>query len=171
MDKIETSSYNWWVVHTKPKAEGRVIRELNNQGFTTYCPMYRKENLRVSRMQIKTTHLFPRYVFVQENEHAKKFIHAIRSTYGVHTLLKINERPTLLSAQDVQNLKLIEAQNINNTESYFKSGDVIKITEGLYKGLEGIIHLNDGLERVVVLLNFLNKKTPLSLNKNQLSKK
>lgn len=170
MANLQTSYPDWWVVQTKPKAEDKVIRELNNQGFTTFCPMYRKEKPQASQMQIKTTHLFPRYVFIQANEHAKKFIHAIRSTYGVHMLLKINERPTLLSDQDVQNLKLIEAQNVNNAESYFKSGDVVKITKGLYQGLEAIIHIDDSLERVVVLLNFLNKKTPLCISKNQLSK-
>jgi len=171
MDNIQTSPSGWWVVQTKTRSENRVIRELNNQGLTTYCPIYRKEYQKANQMQIKKTYLFPRYVFIKANLNAQKNIHAIRFTYGVHMLLKNNERPSHVPDQVIKNLKLIEAQHIKNTESYFKKGETVKIKEGLYQGLEATIHLDDDLERVVVLLNFLNKKTPLSINKNQLSKK
>jgi len=170
MNNMQTDPLDWWVVQTKPQSEDRVIRELSNQGFITYCPMYRKEILRAHKMKIKTTPLFPRYVFIQANQHAKETIHAIRSTYGVNILLKVGERPTLVSAQVIHNLKAIEVQSVNDADSYFKRGDTVKITKGLYQGLEAIFHLDNGLERVVVLLDFINKKTPLHISKNQLAK-
>ena len=169
-DDIKTSLPDWWVVQTKPRAENQAINELNNQGFITYCPMYRKESPRARQIQINTTPLFPRYVFIKANQHAKDTIHAIRSTYGVSLLIKVGEIPTPVPAKVIQNIKLIEAQDMNITESYFKTGDTVKIAEGLYHGLEAIFQKDDGLERVIVLLNILNKETPLCINKNQLSK-
>lgn len=170
MNNIQNHPYDWWVVQTKPQSETRAIRELNNQGFITYCPKYRKESLRTHQMKIKTIPLFPMYIFIQANQDAKKNIHVIRSTYGVNMLLKAGEKPALLSGQIIHNLKEIEVQYKNDADSYFKKGESVKITEGLYKGLEAIFHLDNGLERVVVLLEFMNKKTPLYMNKNKLSK-
>jgi len=163
-------SRDWWVVHTKLQAEAKAIKQLTNQGFITYCPMYRKECLITHQINIKTTPLFPRYTFIQADNHAQKNIHTIRSTYGVSQLLKIGEVPTHVPNQVILNLKKIEIAQIQNTESYFKVGENVKILKGLYKGLEAIYHLDDGLKRSVVLLNILNKETPFYINKQQLEK-
>lgn len=168
--KTHTLKSCWWVIQTKTNSEILAIKQLNNQGFNTYCPMYRMESLRGRQVKIKKAPLFPRYVFIEANEHAKNKIHTIRSTYGVSLLLKIGEIPTKVSAEIIQKLREIESENINNTRSYFKTGEVVKITEGLYEGLEAIFDMDDGLERVVVLLNILNKDTSLRLYKNQVSK-
>ena len=158
------------MVQSKSHAEDKVVSQLNNQGFTTYCPMYRKEFHRGGQIKIKTTPLFPRYVFIQTNQHAREAIHVIRSTYGVSMLLKIGEEPTSVPNQIIDDLKSIETQHTTKAESYFNAGDTVKITEGLYQGLEAIYEMDEGLERVVVLLNILNKNTPLHINKNQLLK-
>ena len=67
-------------------------------------------------------------------------------------------------------LNQLKHKHTTYTESYFNAGDTVKITEGLYQGLEAIYEMDEGLERVVVLLNILNKSTPLHINKNQLLK-
>jgi len=72
--------------------------------------------------------------------------------------------------QVICDIKLIEAQQIGKTESYFKKGELVKIKEGLYRGLEAVYQMDDGLKRVVILLNILNKETPLHINKDQLHK-
>ena len=168
--KVKANLNDWWVVQSKLHAEDKVISELNNQGFTTYCPMYCKEFHRGRKITIKTIPLFPRYVFIQANQNARDAIHVIRSTYGVSMLLKIGEMPTSVPNQIIHDLKLIEIQHSTDTESYFNAGDTVKITEGLYQGLEAIYEMDEGLERVVVLLDILNKSTPLHINKNQLLK-
>ena len=101
------------MVQSKLHAEDKVISELNNQGFTTYCPMYRKEFHRGSKIKIKTIPLFPRYVFIQANQNARDAIHVIRSTYGVSMLLKIGEMPTSVPNQVIHDLKSIETQAYN----------------------------------------------------------
>ena len=162
--------HGWWVVQSKPNAEEKAIRQLSNQGFVTYCPMYQKETLRARQIKTKTIPLFPCYVFIEADEHAKDTIHTIRSTYGVSRLLKIGEMPILVPGQVICDIKLIEAQQIGKTESYFKKGELVKIKEGLYRGLEAVYQMDDGLKRVVILLNILNKETPLHINKDQLHK-
>ena len=161
---------DWWVVQVKAQAEIKVIRELENQGFNAYCPMYQKESLKARQIKIKTFPLFPRYVFILANHHAKNTIHAIRSTYGVSLLLKVGEVPTTISNQIIKNLRVLEALHMNVVEPYYKKGEVVKITKGLYQGLKAIYQMEDGLERVTGLLNILKKEVPLHLKKHQLSK-
>ena len=161
---------DWWVVQTKPQAEIQVIRELGNQGFNSYCPMYRKESLKAQQIKIKTMSLFPRYVFILANQNAKNNIHAIRSTYGVSLLLKVGEAPSTIPDQIIKNLKVLEALHLDVVDPYYKKGEIVKITKGLYKGLKAIYQMDDGLERVIVMLDILKKEVPLHLNKHQLSK-
>ena len=171
MDENQRSiSNSWWVVQTKVQAEEQAIRQLSNQGFVTFCPMYQKESIRARQIKIKTIPLFPSYIFIEVDQHAKKIIHTIRSTYGVKVLLKIGEVPILMPDHVIKNIKLLEMQQVGKTESYFKAGEVVKIKDGLYKGLEAVYQMDDGLERVVVLLNILNKETSLHLEKHQLHK-
>jgi len=169
-NKPELNLFDWWIVQAKPKAESRVIRELGYQGFSTYCPMYRKENLSGQKIKIKNTPLFPCYVFILANQHAKNNIHVIRSTYGVSRLLKVGEVPNTISNEIIYTLKNIEDKNMSVVDSYFKKGDLIKISHGLYKGLRALYEMDDGIGRAVVLLNILNKQVPLGLKVNQLQK-
>ena len=95
---IINNDSSWWVVHTKPQAELSAIKNLENQGLTTYCPLFKKENIRGHKIEIKAYPLFPRYIFVKEDYLAQKNIHLIRSTIGVKELLKTGEVPAKFHA-------------------------------------------------------------------------
>ena len=115
-------------------------------------------------------HFFSRYVFIKATELAKEKIHIIRSTRGVNKLLKIGETPLIVSEKLIFQLK--QTQNIDNskTQSHFTKGDSVKIDDEVYHGVEAIYKMDDGLERAIVLLNILNKETPLSIHKHKLNK-
>ena len=97
-------------------------------------------------------------------------IHNIRSTFGVSELLKIGETPLKVPETLINNLQFLENQQINIAKSYFNKGDKVLITSGLYKGLDGIFQIEDGLQRAVILINILNKDTPLNVRKVLLEK-
>ena len=161
---------HWWVVQTKPQGEALAIEHLHEQNFTTYCPMYQKENIHGRQMKVTTTALFPRYVFVLADQAAQQSVHTIRSTRGVSQLLKCGEQPTIVEASIIDAIKALETEHINQTERYFKANDKVLITSGLYQGLEAIYQMDNGLERSVVMLNLLQRGTQLTLNKTQLKK-
>ena len=168
--KITNEDTSWWVVHTKPQAEFTAIKNLENQGFSSYCPLFKRESIRGRQLKVITSPLFPRYVFVKANLVAHKKIHLIRSTIGVSQLLKVGERPTKVPCQIIFELKQIESEKLNETKSHFKQGDQVKIRDGLYKDIEAIYLMDDGMNRAVVLLSILNKETPLYTDKKALNK-
>ena len=160
----------WWVVQTKPQSEFTVMQHLQNQGLTPYCPLFKKERIRGRQLKVKNYPLFPRYVFVEANPAAHQKIHNIRSTFGVSKLLKIGEVPIKISCKLIHELRQMEVEEFDKTQSDFKPGDHVKIKEGLYQHLEAVYQMDDGLERAVVLLSIINKKTPLRIFKHAIKK-
>jgi transcriptional antiterminator RfaH len=168
--QIKNDGTFWWIVETKPRAELTAIKNLENQGFSSYCPLFKCESIRGRQLKVITSPLFPRYVFVKANLVAHKKIHLIRSTIGVSQLLKVGEKPTKVPCQIIFELKQIESEKLNKTKSHFKQGDHVKIRDGLYKDIEAIYQMDDGINRAVVLLSILNKETPLCIDKKALNK-
>jgi transcriptional antiterminator RfaH len=165
-----TTELNWWVVQTKSEGEVLAIEHLQQQGFTTYCPMYKKEVIRGRQAKVTTTPLFARYVFVLADQLALQTVHTIRSTLGVSQLIKVGEQPTLVKASIIDEIKALETEHLNQVKQHFTSNDKVVISQGIYKGLEAVYQMDDGLERAVVMLNLLQRDTQLTLNKTQLKK-
>jgi transcriptional antiterminator RfaH len=166
-----TTDLSWWVVQTKPQSEALALSHLQQQGFTTYCPMYQKETIRGRQLKVSKTPLFARYVFVIADQIAQQTVHKIRSTLGVSQLFKIGEQPTLVKASIIDEIKALETEQLKQVKQHFKSNDKVVISQGLYKGLEAIYKIDEGIERAVVLINLLQQETQLTLDKTQLKKR
>lgn len=164
------SDSHWWVVQTKSRSEFIAMDHLGRQSFVTYCPLYPKEITRNHKVKIENVPLFPRYVFIQANQSAQKNIHVIRSTKGVSQLLKVGEVPLITYNSLIENIRQLEKAHCGEVAQLFQPGDVLHIKDGIYKGLEAVYQMADGLERAVVLINLINSDTPLRLFKHQLSK-
>ena len=157
-------------MQTKPEQEALAIAHLEQQGMMTYCPKFQQESIRQRQVRIRSVPLFPRYVFVLANGMAQQQMHRIRSTVGVSKLIKIGEAPYTLDATVMQNIMVMEASHLQNTERYFKADDAVLITNGVYQGLEAVYQMDDGMARAVVLLNLLQHPTQLIIDKTQLKK-
>jgi transcriptional antiterminator RfaH len=169
IEQLKTSNDTpWWIVETKPRAEFTCMKNLKNQGFTSYCPIFKKEYIRGQQLKINTYPLFSRYIFVEANHTAELNIHVIRSTLGVSQLLKIAEVPTKISCKVIYKLRQMELKKFKETKSHFNQGDHVKIKEGIYQNLEAVFHTNDGHERAVILLSLINKETSLRIDKRML---
>ena len=167
---IINNDNSWWVVQTKPQAEFIAIKHLENQNMATYCPLFKKETIRGHKIKIKAYPLFPRYVFVKANSSAQKNIHVIRSTIGVKQLLKIGEDPAKVSCQLINELRQMESERLNETKSHFKTGENVRIKTGLYKDIDAIYQMDEGMNRAIVLISIINKETPLLIDKKALKK-
>lgn len=165
-----TMDEHWWVVQTKPQQEALAIEHLEQQGMTIYCPLFKQESMRHRQMQESTIPLFPRYVFVLADDNAKETIHTIRSTIGLSRLIKVGDQPSIVKAEVIKQIKVLEAIHLQYIDPYFKEDDAVLITGGLCQGLEAVYQMDDGVARAVVLLNLLQQPTRLTIDKTQLKK-
>ena len=160
----------WWVVQTKPQHEVQAMTHLEEQGMTTYCPLFRQESIRHRQVRVNITPLFPRYVFVLADANAKETMHTIRSTTGVSRLIKVGDQPSEIKTDVIDQIRMLEASHLQYIDPYFKADDAVLITDGLYQGLEAVYQMDDGMARAVVLLNLLQHPTRLTIDKAFLKK-
>jgi len=158
------------VVQTKPQQEALAIAHLEQQGMTTYCPLFKQESIRHRQVQVNTIPLFPRYIFVLADAHAKETIHTIRSTTGVSRLIKVGDQPSVIKTDVIDQIRVMEASHLQHIDRYFKAGEAFLMTGGLYQGLEAVYQMDDGMARAVVVLNLLQQPVRLTIDKTRLKK-
>ena len=82
----------WFVIYTKAGEEDKAEVNLKYQSFETYLPRLRKEVITINNIKEVIVPLFPRYLFIKiHHDSIQKNIGLVRSTYGVSSLLKIDE--------------------------------------------------------------------------------
>ena len=84
----------------------------------------------------------------------------IRSTFGVHQLLKIHEKPLEVKDEIIIALRAREDLEKSDLESYFKTGDKVIIKTGPFKDIEAIFKCEDKEKRAVLLFDFNSINLP-----------
>jgi len=154
----------WYVINTKPKKEFQVERLFQQARFTVYHPKYLYEG------QIKP--FFPGYLFLKFR-YPEQY-HNVIYTRGVRKVIANRLGPIPLEEEVVECLKRREKNGLIEIMKYGEDpnpGDVIRVVEGPFKGLEGIFlkELSDQ-ERVMVLLNYVTYQGKLLIEKNKIKK-
>jgi transcriptional antiterminator RfaH len=112
--------------------------------------------------------LFPGYIFVEQPNSLQRW-RPLLSTSGVKTVVMSGEKPALLPAGFVEELMAREANGSpRGFETLFQIGQQVTIRGGAFDGLIGdIIDLKEK-DRVVVLLNLLQRRIPVHVNAKML---
>jgi transcriptional antiterminator RfaH len=155
----------WFAVHTRAHAEKQAAAHLRNQGFTTYLPCYRKRRSHARRIEMVQAPVFPRYLFIQMDEHAAPW-RAVRSTVGVADIVRLGDRPAPLpegiveaiqAREDGDGMVSLAAPNL------FHKGEKLQIGAGAFQGQTGLFECAGDDERVVILLELLGRGVRVSV--------
>jgi transcriptional antiterminator RfaH len=153
----------WIVLTTQPNREAFAIENLLRQDYNVYCPMISK-NIRHARRSCEVKRpLFPGYLFVEQRS---PFIgRSLLGTYGVRTVVRCGDRPSLLPAGFVAGLKARETDGvILSPKDTLVPGQAVKIDGGVFDGLIGtIIEVREN-DRVLLLLDFLNTQSKVNID-------
>jgi len=117
---------NWYLIKTKPRQENVAIKNLENQEYSTYCPIVTINNKHVV--------LFPGYIFIHLDKKKENWS-PIRSTKGVVNFVRFGLNFAQVPDTVIKFLKaneLINKEKFNNLNR-LKSGDKIQITDGVFK--------------------------------------
>ena len=89
---------------------------------------------------------------------------------GGGQLLLIGESPTIVDARIFNAIRSLEDGTQNVGQSYFKSGDPVRVIDASFNGLEVIYVVDDGELRSMVLLEIMHKIHSFGFKKMQLLK-
>ena len=154
---------SWLVVTTHSHREEFAAVNLAQQGFTTYCPMIVKRIRHARRICDASRPLFPGYIFAESCGRSR--LRSLLGTYGVRSVVWSGETPARLPDTFVAGLKARETGGvIQGTETALKPGQRVEINGGPFDGLIAqIVEIRES-DRVLVLLNLLQRETKVFLD-------
>lgn len=162
---LATSEPQWYVLQSKPRQEERDLEHLRNQLFACYCPYHTVEKLRYGKRVSLSQPLFPGYIFINLCKLTDNW-HAIRSTRGVARLVTFANQPLAVPDDLIEHLRTqLEQQG---DEPLFTEGSPVIITGGPFKDLDAVFYKMDDQERVIVLLNVLQRQQQIRLPLSQI---
>ena len=147
------SSWAWYVVQTKPRQEGRARDNLENQGIRCVLPMLKVEKIRRRTRQWVDEPLFARYLFIELGGENARW-NALRSTRGVTQLVQFGGVPAKVPCEWMNAIQVRDKAPV----PLFETGQRVVVTDGPFKGIEGIYQQRDGESRAIVLLELLGKQ-------------
>jgi transcriptional antiterminator RfaH len=157
MPELNDPMGRWVVVNTHPHREYLALENLNRQKFSAYCPQILKRVTHARRTQDVLRPLFPSYVFVQINAELQRW-RSILSTFGVRALVTCGEKLSYLDGGFIQSLKARELEGaIVRPETPYQVGQQVRLTGGAFDGLVATILEMNEKDRLLVLLDMLNR--------------
>ncbi|MFZ2283481.1 MAG: UpxY family transcription antiterminator [Lutibacter sp.] len=127
----------WHVIYTKPRNEKKVADKLAQSGIQVYCPMVTQIKQWSDRKKKTETPLIPSYVFVNI---AEKNRNDVFEVHGVVRYLFWLGKPAIVRDEEILALQEGLKETVSEVEiADYKTGDIISIATGPFKGKEGIV--------------------------------
>lgn len=150
----------WWVLHTRPRAEKVVSAELARHGIQHFLPLVRARRIYGNRLRQVNLPLFPSYVFLcgtGDDRHA-----ALRTDRVAH-VLEVGDQDKLRS--DLQQIqRVVEADEPVDLYPRLRSGARCRIVAGSLVGLEGVVIRRRGPWRVYIGVEFVGQSAELQID-------
>ena len=161
-------SPNWIVVNTHPHREPLALSNLERQGYSIYCPMVARRIRHARKVRDVARPLFPSYVFVAHDAQGQLW-QPILSTYGVRSVVRSGDGPTLLAGAIIAALKAREIDGVvRRPVAALDIGQNVRIEGGPLDGLIGQVLEMREKDRVLVLLRLLNQQTKVLVTSDAL---
>ncbi len=149
----------WYLILCKASQDERAQVNLVNQGYTCFRPMRRRERVLRGRRLVVCESLFPSYLFIQLG--ADDSWAPLRSTRGVSRVVSFGGKP--LAVRDEVIAQLYEHDSVALLERRFSYGEKVRVEQGPFAELEAIFLAMEGEERVVLLMQLLQREQRISV--------
>ena len=160
---------NWYLLQCKPRQDERAHLNLLQQNYVIFHPQLVSERvIRGKRLRVMES-LFPGYLFIHLS--GTDNWAPIRSTRGVSRIVEFNQGPATVSEHVIEHLR---ARCFESTEPHanhdLKPGEQLQIIRGPLSPLEGIFVSSMGDERVMILMQFLNRDQTICVPRSNLKR-
>ncbi|RKR06305.1 transcriptional antiterminator RfaH [Kushneria sinocarnis] len=167
MSTADIEQPRWYAIQCKGGESFRAAEHLTRQGYQLFHPVIDIERRQRGRIRTVREPLFPWYLFIRLDRLSDNW-RPIRSTRGVLKLVAFGNEPTPIPDELIDTLRH-HARSVDEEgrEHYFRPGDRIEITEGPFREMEGVFFDRKGEERVIVLLNILQREHQMQFSIGQ----
>lgn len=154
----------WCAVHTRYQHENLVQTLLSRGGFETFLPTYKKYHRWKDRKKEISHPLFPGYVFVADIQTDKL---RVVSTPGVCAIVSVAGVPAVIPESEIAAIRrAIVNPFAVEPHCYLNNGDFVRIVDGPFEGMEGILVRKKGSTRLVVSVEMLGRAVAIEIDES-----
>jgi transcription antitermination factor NusG len=155
----------WYACRTRARAEKKVDRLLTGAGVTSYVPLVERTRQWSDRSKRVTFPLFPGYVFAR---FSLSSLSEIVRTPNLIEVVRTNGSPTPVRETEIESIRalILGAHRIGEEPSahdYLVRGQEVRVTEGPFAGLRGILTEVRGKSRIVVRLEAIRQAVSVEM--------
>jgi transcriptional antiterminator RfaH len=151
---------NWWVLHTKPRQEKSLARDLFQAGVPFYLPLLERKSLIRGRILSSYVPLFTSYVFLLAT--GAERITALSTRRVVHSLPVPAQNDLHADLEQIN--RLISTGMPVTPEQRLYPGAIVEIRTGSMSGLKGKIIREASRRRFVVQVDFIQQGASVILD-------
>ena len=154
------SELQWFVAHTKPRREKKLVEYCQRQGFSATLPCYDSAHKYRGKTVVFRKPLFPSYVFLQLPAEQKG---AVRQNDHVANLLEVFDQATFREQLE----GILAALNTDlevRLAPAIGEGMRVRIKGGPLQGLEGWVEKRYGMTTVLLRLDFINQAAAVKID-------
>lgn len=164
----------WYAVHTRSRHEDRVWQGLSLKGYTAFLPKIEVWSKRTDRRKKIHVPMFTGYLFVVMETPDNETKLDILKTFGVVKILgkPRGSEPLPVPEGKIEAIRrLVESRVEIQHFQYPKVGEAARITDGPFKGIEGMVTGSDYEKEVfVITIDLLQRAVAIKLEGFQIAK-
>ena len=150
---IRVSEIRWFVAHTKPRREKKVVEYCKRQEIAATLPCYNSAHKYRGKTVVFQKPLFPGYVFLQCEPRQKD---SVRQNDHVANLLEVFDQETFQRQLDDILLALESNLGVRLAPA-IGEGMRVRIKGGPLQGVEGWVEKRYGMTTVLLRLDFISQ--------------
>jgi transcription antitermination factor NusG len=158
------SELRWFVAHTKPRREKKLLQACERDGVLATLPCYQSVHKYRGKTVTFAKPLFPGYVFLQLLPDQKQ---KVSQNGHIANLLVVHDQELFAS----QLGEILEALN-TDLEVYLApqigAGSRVKVKSGPLRGMEGWVEERYGMTTVLLRLDFIGQAAAVKLQADEL---
>ena len=154
----------WFVAHTRPRCEKKLVQFCKRENLSATLPCYRAAHKYRGKTVVFQKPLFPGYVFLQLAHQQRT--KAYRSDYVANLLEVLDQQLLIRQLDDI--LRALETNLEIRLAPTIGQGMRVKIKYGPLRGIEGWVEDRYGPNTVLLRLDFIAQAAALKLDATDL---
>ena len=154
------SELHWFVAHTRPRREKKVVEHCQRQHIAVTLPSYDSAHKYRGKTVVFRKPLFPGYVFLQLEPEKKN---VLRQNEHVANLLDVFDQETL-RRQLADILLALESDLEVRLAPSIGEGMRVRIKSGPLRGVEGWVEHRYGRSTVLLRMDFISQAAAVKLD-------
>ena len=158
------SELRWFVAHTRPRREKKLVEHCQRHGIAATLPCYKSAHKYRGKTVVFQKPLFPGYVFLQLEQEKKDLL---RQSDHLANLLEVFDQETFQrQLQDI--LLALDAKVGVRLAPAIGEGMRVRIKSGPLQGIEGFVEQRSGMTTVLLRLDFINRAAAVKIDADSL---